>query len=82
MSVVILAVVGDLLLTGRTGAFGYSSPSPGTLIAVKKETGEGVWSYDLDGALQGEIAVEGKYVLLGTGYKGTTGGAFYVFKVE
>jgi outer membrane protein assembly factor BamB len=82
MSLVIPAVVGDLLLTGGTGPFGYLSPGPGTLIAAKKETGEIVWSFELDGPLQGGIAVEGKYVLLGTGYKGGSGGAFYVFKTK
>jgi outer membrane protein assembly factor BamB len=82
MSLVIPAVVGDLLLTGGTGPFGYMSPGPGTLIAAKKETGEIVWSFELEGPLQGGIAVEGKYVLLGTGYKGGSGGAFYVFKTK
>jgi outer membrane protein assembly factor BamB len=80
MSLVVPAVVGDLLLTGATGPFGYNSPGPGTVMAVKQETGEVVWSYGLENGFQGGIAVQGKYVFLGTGYKGAAGGAFWVFK--
>ncbi|KAK4034666.1 hypothetical protein C8A01DRAFT_49001 [Parachaetomium inaequale] len=82
MSLVIPAVVGDLLLTGATGPLGYNSPGPGTVIAVKQETGEVVWSYGLENAFQGGVAVQGKYVFLGTGYKAAKGGAFWVFKAK
>ncbi|KAK4235223.1 hypothetical protein C8A03DRAFT_36926 [Achaetomium macrosporum] len=86
LSVVVPAVVGDLLLTGATGPYGvpagFPSPGPGTLMALRKETGEVVWSYQLEGNFQSAIAVQGEYVFLGTGYKGATGGAFWVFKLE
>jgi outer membrane protein assembly factor BamB len=84
-SVVIPAVVGDLLLTGATGPYGVPAGFPGngsgTLMALRKQTGEVVWSYELEGNFQSAIAVQGEYVFLGTGYKGGTGGAFWVFKL-
>ncbi|KAK0629604.1 quinon protein alcohol dehydrogenase-like superfamily [Bombardia bombarda] len=81
LSIVIPAVVGDLLLTGATGPYAFSSPGPGTLIALKKATGQIVFEQTLDGPFQGAIAVHDKYIFLGTGYKGGTGGSFYVFKL-
>ncbi|KAK3934258.1 hypothetical protein QBC46DRAFT_85283 [Diplogelasinospora grovesii] len=82
LSLVVPAVVGDLLLTGNTGPYAFASPGPGTLIAIKKATGQIVFQYPLEGAFQGGIAVQDNYIFLGTGYKGGSGGNFYVFKVN
>ncbi|KAK4140268.1 uncharacterized protein C8A04DRAFT_15100 [Dichotomopilus funicola] len=82
-SLVIPAVVGDLVLTGITGSFGFTSVGPGSLLAVSQKTGKVLWTQELEGPLQGGISVHGKYVFTGTGYRGgTEGGSFYVLKAN
>ncbi|KAK3294099.1 quinon protein alcohol dehydrogenase-like superfamily [Chaetomium fimeti] len=66
----------------NNSVIGAASARDGALLWQYAETGETVWSYELDGGFQGGIAVEGKYVFVGTGYKETEGGAFYVFKAK
>ncbi|KAK3390293.1 quinon protein alcohol dehydrogenase-like superfamily [Podospora didyma] len=81
-SAVMPAVVGDLVITGVTGPPAFQPTGPSALIALKKLTGQIVFEYPLEGPWQGGVAIQDKYITLGTGYKGGTGGAFYVFKVR
>ncbi|AEO70727.1 uncharacterized protein THITE_122540 [Thermothielavioides terrestris NRRL 8126] len=62
--------------------FGAADLRDGSLLWQIPDTGEVLWSYELVGGFQGGVAVQGKYVFLGTGYKGGTGGAFWVFKAS
>ena len=80
-------VVGDLVLVGWTGPEPEGVPpvsrGPGGLLALKRETGEEVLRYPLDGPFYGGTAVEEEYVFAGTGYKGGQGeGHFYVLRVN
>jgi hypothetical protein len=68
-------VAGDLVLYPRTGVMtgdGTNSDwdnSIGGLVAIEKSTGKIVYEMDVDTNFQGGIAVQGRYVLFGTGYR-------------
>lgn len=81
MSTIVPVVVGDLVITGVDGPFGFTSPGPGAIVALNKDTGVKVFEYALDGPFAGALSVQDKYLFLGTGYKSGSGGDFWVFKV-
>ncbi|KAK3374517.1 quinon protein alcohol dehydrogenase-like superfamily [Lasiosphaeria ovina] len=81
-SVSMPTAVGDVVVVGVTGTAGFSPPGPSALLALNKATGRVVFEYPIPGAWQGGVAVQDSYLFPGTGYKGGTGGAFYVFKVR
>jgi len=82
-------VVGDVVLVARTGIIGPSATDPnyentkGGLVALRKRTGDIVADVELDANFHGGIAVQGQYVMFGTGYSDFTNGtgSFYVMKV-
>ena len=89
ISQVLPTVVGDLLLVGWSGPppTGTGTPpvsaGPGGMIALSRENGGEVLRYPLEGPFYGGVAVQDKYVFVGTGYKGSTGqGSFYVLSVK
>ena len=83
-------VVGDLVLVARTGqdpggTAGYDA-TQGGLVVLRKATGAVVMDVGLSTNFHGGVAVQGKYVLFGTGYSGfgaqaTVPGVFHVMKV-
>ena len=81
MSSVVPVVVGDLVITGVTGPFAFTSEEPGAIIALDKATGRTVFEYGLDAPFRGVLSVQDEYLFAGTGYKGGSGGDFWVFKV-
>ncbi|KAK3329221.1 quinon protein alcohol dehydrogenase-like superfamily [Apodospora peruviana] len=84
-------VVGDLVLVGRTGedpngTASYDA-SQGSLVALKKATGQVILDKTVSTNFHGGVAVQGKYVLFGTGYSGfgapqTVPGVFHVMQVQ
>ncbi|KAF2098353.1 Quino protein alcohol dehydrogenase-like protein [Rhizodiscina lignyota] len=81
-------VVGDLVLTGRTGfensTEGYEN-STGALLAFDKASGKLVHLVELETNFHSGVAVQGEYIMWGTGYRQYTtysgNGSFYVGKV-
>src|SRR3569833_347561 len=67
-------VVGDIVLVARTGQDpdGTASydQSQGGLVALNKATGSVIMDLTLSTNFHGGIAIQGKYVLFGTGYSG------------
>jgi outer membrane protein assembly factor BamB len=74
------SVVGDVVLTGRTGQ-ANTADSPGGLLVLNKATGEILLDYPLDATFHGGIAVQGRYIMFGTGYRQVANGSFYVLTV-
>lgn len=74
-------VVGDVMLVGRSGPSGLLSSGPGSLLALDKTTGKILLELPLDTTFRGGIAVQGQYVLFGTGYSRVDNGTFYVLRV-
>ncbi|GAB1316420.1 hypothetical protein MFIFM68171_06630 [Madurella fahalii] len=84
-------VAGDLVIYSKTGVItGDGSPndyynSMGALVALNKRTGEVVHEMVLDTNFWGGVAVQGRYVMFGTGYRtGVTylgNGSLWVMKV-
>ncbi|KAK3367965.1 quinon protein alcohol dehydrogenase-like superfamily [Podospora didyma] len=84
-------VVGDLVLVARTGQDpnGTASydQSQGGLVALNKVTGGVIQDLVLSTNFHGGVAIEGQYVLFGTGYSGfgapaLVPGVFHVMKVR
>ncbi|KAH8900653.1 Quino protein alcohol dehydrogenase-like protein [Thozetella sp. PMI_491] len=69
-------VVSDVVLVGRSGT------GPSSLVALRKGTGELLMEWPLDQILRGGIAVQGKWVLLGTGYSRGQNGSLWVMRVD
>lgn len=65
-SVVPPTVVGDAVLVGRTTY--NSTGGPGALLVIDKHSGTIMHEYGLESAFHGGIAVQGNYVMFGTGY--------------
>jgi len=84
------SVVGDIVLVARTGQdvnnnTGYDQ-TMGGLVAVNKATGSIIMDRTLETNFHGGVAVQGKFVLFGTGYSGFAApgvvpGGFHVMKV-
>ncbi|KAJ9149185.1 Quino protein alcohol dehydrogenase-like protein [Coniochaeta hoffmannii] len=74
-------VVGDVVLVGRVKPIGPISSGDGPLVVLDKETGRVLLEYPLNGTLRGGFAVQDRYILFGTGYKGSDG-FLYVLKVS
>ncbi|KAK3353319.1 quinon protein alcohol dehydrogenase-like superfamily [Lasiosphaeria hispida] len=83
-------VVGDLVLVARTGQDPDGTASydatQGGLVALRKTTGGVVTDVGLSSNFHGGVAIQGKYLLLGTGYSGfgasaPVPGGFHVMKV-
>jgi hypothetical protein len=68
-------VAGDLVLYARTGVITKDGSntdydnSIGGLVVIDKSTGSILYEKELDTNFQGGIAVQGRYVLFGTGYR-------------
>ncbi len=84
-------VVGDLVLVARTGQDPNGTASydqtQGGLVALNKATGSIIMDHVLSTNFHGGIAIQGRYVLFGTGYSGfgTTAavpGVFHVMQVS
>ncbi|KAH8899139.1 Quino protein alcohol dehydrogenase-like protein [Thozetella sp. PMI_491] len=73
-------VVGDLVFTGRANRT-VGAVDPGSLVVLKKTTGEILVDMKLDNFFQGGIAVQRNYVMFGTGYRNTGPGSLYVLTV-
>ncbi|KAF2100200.1 Quino protein alcohol dehydrogenase-like protein [Rhizodiscina lignyota] len=78
-------VVGDIVIAGRTGldqGHGVLANTTGGLIVMNKATGEILQDMELDANFHGGIAVQGDYLMFGTGYSGlNTTGTFVVAKI-
>ncbi|KAH8888072.1 Quino protein alcohol dehydrogenase-like protein [Thozetella sp. PMI_491] len=84
-------VVGDLVLVARTGqdpngTASYDS-TQGGLVVLNKATGALINDFMLSTNFHGGVAVEGPYILFGTGYSGfgspaTVPGGFHVMQVR
>lgn len=69
-------VVGDVVLVGVTGS------EKGSVAFLNKATGAIVKNLHVDAIEYGGIAVQDRYVMFGSGYKGNMGkGSFYVYTV-
>jgi len=82
-------VVGDLAIWPRTGVVGGDGlyfNSQGALIVIEKKTGKIIKEMEVDTNFNGGIAVQGKYVMFGTGYRNGQSylgnGSLYVMTVE
>lgn len=82
-------VVGDVVLVARTGLIGPDAPDPdydrtrGGLVVLRRRSGEVVGDFELDANFHGGVAVQGEYVMFGTGYSNYNGtGSFHVMKVS
>ena len=64
------SVVNDVVFVGRTGEnrTGNYELTQGGLIAMNKVTGKVIKDYDLEINFHGGIAIQGKYIMFGTGY--------------
>ncbi|KAK5019654.1 hypothetical protein LTR16_000371 [Cryomyces antarcticus] len=87
-STVPASVVNDVVFFGRTGQnkTGNYQVTQGGLVAVKKASGAIIKDYTLDANFHGGIAIQNKYVMFGTGYRGAAGswngtGSFNVWSV-
>ncbi|KAH8880205.1 Quino protein alcohol dehydrogenase-like protein [Thozetella sp. PMI_491] len=76
ITTVIPSTVGDIILTGTT------NDTSGALLAIHKRTGQQLLEVVLDSFLAGGISVVDRFIFLGTGYRGTSDGSFYVLEVE
>ncbi|KAK5662257.1 hypothetical protein OQA88_8162 [Cercophora sp. LCS_1] len=84
-------VVGDLVLVARTGQVTRENTAydetKGGLVALNKRIGRVALDYDLPSNAHSGIAVQGEYVLLGTGYRRPSPeaavlGGFHVLTVD
>ncbi len=84
-------VVGDIVLVARTGQDpdGTASydQSQGGLVALNKATGHVIMDFGLSTNFHGGVAIQGQYVLFGTGYSGfgaasLVPGGFHVMRVR
>ncbi|KAH8682766.1 quinon protein alcohol dehydrogenase-like superfamily [Tricladium varicosporioides] len=68
------SVVGDIVLVARTGSDvnGTSNydVTPGGLVALDKTTGKVLMDYTVNSNFHGGVAIQGQYILFGTGYSG------------
>jgi outer membrane protein assembly factor BamB len=73
--------VGDIVLVGRVTPNGPITSGDGPLVILDKENGDVLLEYPLKGTFRGGVAVQDRYILFGTGYKGLDG-FLYVLKVS
>ncbi|KAH8902116.1 Quino protein alcohol dehydrogenase-like protein [Coniochaeta sp. PMI_546] len=73
--------VGDIVLVGRVKPLGPITSGDGPLVVLNKENGKVLLEYPLRGTFRGGVAVQNRYILFGTGYKGLDG-FLYVLKVS
>lgn len=71
--------VGDVVLVGRVKPMGLAT-GDGPLVVLHKESGEVLLEYPLRGTFRGGVAVQDRYILFGTGYRGLDG-FLYVLRV-
>lgn len=83
-------VVGDLVLVARTGqdpdGTAAYDQSQGGLVALDKATGSVIMDLTLSTNFHGGVAIEGRYILFGTGYSGfgsaaLVPGVFHVMRI-
>ncbi|KAH6986713.1 quinon protein alcohol dehydrogenase-like superfamily [Ilyonectria destructans] len=74
-------VVGDVVISGRSGPAKLTALGAGGLLVMEKETGNILVDYALDTTFRGGIAVQDRYIMFGTGYNGAPSGSFYVLAV-
>jgi outer membrane protein assembly factor BamB len=86
-SLVVPAVVNDVVLHGTTGSFqpdSFYPGAPGRFTPLDKHTGRILEDKTLDGYFHGAIATVHDYVMFGTGYgvKPAQAGSFQVWKIK
>lgn len=72
--------VGDVVLVGRVKPINPITSGDGPLVVLDKESGKVLLEYPLKGTFRGGVAVQDRYILFATGYKGSDG-FLYVLKV-
>jgi hypothetical protein len=72
--------VGDVVLVARVKPIGLISSGAGPLVVLDQGSGEVLLEVPVNGILRGGFAVKDRYILFGTGYKGSDG-FLYVLKV-
>ncbi|KAH8883043.1 Quino protein alcohol dehydrogenase-like protein [Thozetella sp. PMI_491] len=83
-SIVVPAVVNDLVLTGVSGNYSegaVAGAGPGSFVAINKYTGKIVREIHLDAFFHGLVATVHDYVMFGTGYGGLEPGQSGTFQV-
>jgi outer membrane protein assembly factor BamB len=81
-------VANDLVLVGRTGTYdtGTVTAPAGTkggLVFLEKSTGMAIGELGVDTTMWGGVAVQGNWVMFGSGYEAAIGnGSFYVYRVS
>ncbi len=88
-SIIVPAVVNDVVLTGISGNFTEGGPlgagvGPGSFLALDKKTGEILKEWHLDAYFHGVMSAVHDYVMFGTGYAGlepSQAGMFQVWQL-